>query len=82
MESAFNPSEQHFNDHPAKVYTLAEASELLKVHTITIRRLIKRKLLRRVVYIRDIRIPAGDIDRLVNNLPVDFPKQRAAKSSA
>lgn len=62
------PNQYTVNEnYSAKVYTLVEAATLLKVHTITIRRLIKRRLLRRVAAIRDIRIPAEDVDHLIQN---------------
>jgi excisionase family DNA binding protein len=50
-----------------RVYTLAETAEVLHIHPITVRRLIKRRILSRVTAIRDIRIPVEDVDRLLKN---------------
>jgi len=52
-----------------RVYTLAETAEVLHIHPITVRRLIKRRILSRVTAIRDIRIPVEDVDRLLNSPP-------------
>ena len=51
---------------PCPVYTLEEASRLLQVKPITIRRLIARKKLSRVPFIRHIRVPCASLDRLAN----------------
>ncbi len=51
------------NNH-ASVYTLEEAAKLLKVKPVTIRRLVIRRKLPRVPFIRHIRIPAEAVDRL------------------
>jgi len=53
----------------SRVYTLTEAADALQVHPITVRRLIKRRVLSRVTAIRDIRIPVEDIERILKNLP-------------
>lgn len=50
----------------ASVYTLEEAAKLLKVKPVTIRRLVIRKKLPRVPFIRHIRIPAEAVERLAN----------------
>jgi excisionase family DNA binding protein len=52
-----------------RVYTLEEASRLLRVQPVTIRRLLIRGKIRRVPFIRHIRIPVGDVDRLVSGGP-------------
>lgn len=52
----------------AHVYTLEEAATLLKVKPVTIRRLVLRKKLKKVPFIRHIRIPAGEIIRLVTGV--------------
>ena len=46
------------------VYTLEEASQLLKVKPITIRRMIAKGALSRVQHLRCIRIPRAQLDRL------------------
>jgi excisionase family DNA binding protein len=48
------------------VYTLVEAARLLKVKPVTVRRLVLRKKLPRVPFIRHIRIPCGAVERLAN----------------
>ena len=53
----------------SRVYTLLEAADALHVHPITVRRLIKRRVLSRVTAIRDIRIPIEDIERVLKNMP-------------
>jgi excisionase family DNA binding protein len=52
-----------------RVYTLAETADVLHIHPITVRRLIKRRVLSRVMAIRDIRIPVEDVDRLLKSPP-------------
>jgi len=52
-----------------RVYTLEEAATLLRVQPVTIRRLILRGKVRKVPFLRHIRIPMGDIDRLVSGVP-------------
>lgn len=46
------------------VYTLEQAAMVLQVQPVTIRRLIIRKKLPRVPFIRHIRIPCGPVDRM------------------
>ena len=50
------------------VYTLLEASEVLGVDPITVRRLIARGVLHRVPFIRHIRIPKAEVDRLAEGV--------------
>lgn len=50
------------------VYTLEEVARLLKVKPITVRRLVLRKKLRRVPFIRHIRIPCAAVHRLVSEV--------------
>ena len=45
-----------------KVYTLAEAADLLKVKPITIRRLIERNIFHPLREIRHIRLPAKEVN--------------------
>ena len=48
-------------------YTIQETAVLLHVSTDTVRRLIKRKLLRRSLAVRRILIPAEDVDNFMAN---------------
>lgn len=50
------------------VYTLEEAATYLKVQPITVRRLVLRKKLPRVPFIRHIRIPCSAVHRLVSEV--------------
>lgn len=52
----------------ALVYTLEEAAMFLKVQPITVRRLVLRKKLPRVPFIRHIRIPCTAVHRLVSEV--------------
>jgi len=52
------------------VYTLTEAATLLKVQPVTVRRLVLRKKLPRVPFIRHIRIPCEAVERLANGAPL------------
>jgi excisionase family DNA binding protein len=51
------------------VYTLEEAAMLLKVQPVTVRRLVLRKKLPRVPFIRHIRIPARELHTLAGIRP-------------
>jgi excisionase family DNA binding protein len=51
------------------VYTLEEAAMILQVKPVTIRRLVIRKKLPRVPFIRHIRIPCSAVDRLAGGTP-------------
>lgn len=47
-------------------YTPAQVAELLQVHLVTVRRMIKAGHIKAVHIGRNVRIPATEIDRLMN----------------
>lgn len=52
-----------------QVYTVEEAAEILGLTPTTIRRLILRKKLPRVPFIRHIRIPCWAVDKMATCAP-------------
>ena len=53
------------------LYTREEAADLFNVHARTIDNWIKSGYLRRVMVGRTVRIPASEIERLLEPLPFD-----------